>query len=284
MKAIFNPLTCIFKHNCFTICFIKNELTVYDSNRVTVTDTSRSLAENLKLTGPALLSYPNVLQTTCKIVTAIITRKHPCQEDLAMEEDADLSDIETTEFDWLVVDSAMDVISGMAVALGLSFADLWKIFEKQVLRYASSGESLERASACGVLAETITGMGEGVTPFTSSMMVVLLKRLGDEDAQTKSNAAYAVGRLVEKSTDDATVTKAYPQILSKLESLFSIMEGRCRDNAAGCISRLILKHRNKVPVAEVLPALVRSGVLPLKEDYEENEPVWKMIVQMCKLC
>ena len=37
-----------------------------------------------------------------------------------------------------------------------------------------------------------------------------------------------------------------------------------------------------MPVAEVLPALVRSGVLPLKEDYEENEPVWKMIVQLCK--
>lgn len=201
---------------------------------------------------------------------------------MALEEEADLSDIETTEFDWLVVDSAMDVISGMAVALGPSFAELWKIFEKQVLRYASSGESLERASACGVLAETITGMGEGVTPFTGSMMQVLLKRLGDEDAQTKSNAAYAVGRLVEKSNDDATVTKAYPQILTRLDPLFSITEGRCRDNAAGCISRLILKHRNNVPVAEVLPALVRSGVLPLKEDYEENEPVWKMIVQLCK--
>jgi len=253
-----------------------------EDDRATVTDTSRSLAENLKLTGPALLSYPDVLQNTVKIVTSIITKKHLCQEDLALEEEADLSDIETTEFDWLVVDSAMDVISGMAVALGPSFAELWKIFEKQVLRYASSGESLERASACGVLAETITGMGEGVTPFTSSMMQVLLKRLGDEDAQTKSNAAYAIGRLVEKSNDDANVVKAYPQILSKLEALFSIIEGRCRDNAAGCISRLILKHRDKVPVAEVLPALVRSGVLPLKEDYEENEPVLKMIVQMYK--
>ena len=199
-----------------------------------------------------------------------------------MEEEADLSDIETTEFDWLVVDAAMDVVSGLAVALGPSFAELWKIFEKQVLRYASGAESLERASACGVLAETITGMGEGVTPFTASMMQILLKRLSDEDAQTKSNAAYAIGRLVEKSGDDATVVKAYPQILSKLEGLFSITEGRCRDNAAGCVSRLILKHKDKVPVAEVLPALVASGVLPLKEDYEENEPVWKMIVEMCK--
>ena len=248
----------------------------------TVTEISRTLAENLKLTGPSLLAYPDVLQKVVQIVTLIVTKKHPCQEELALEEEADLSDIETTEFDWLVVDSAMDVLSGLAAALGPSFAELWKMFEKQVLRYASSGEALERASACGVLAETIKGMGEGVTPFTGSMMQVLLKRLGDEDPQTKSNAAYAVGRLVEMSNDNATVVKAYPQILTKVERLLSIHEGSCRDNAAGCVSRLILKHKDKVPVGDVLPALLESGVLPLKEDYEENEPVWKMVVQMCK--
>ena len=82
----------------------------------------------------------------------------------------------------------------------------------------------------------------------------------------------------------ATVTKAYPQILSKAEGLLSITQGRCRDNAAGCVSRLILKHPERVPVADVLPALISSEVLPLKEDYQENEPVWKMIVLMCELC
>jgi len=111
-------------------------------------------------------------------------------------------------------------------------------------------------------------------------MTVLLKRLGDEDPQTKSNAAYAVGRLVEKSGDDATVLKAYPQILQKLESILRITEARCTDNAAGCVARLVLRHRDKVPVAQVLPALVDGGVLPLKDDYQENEPVWRMIVQL----
>lgn len=188
--------------------------------------------------------------------------------------------MESTELEWLVVDSAMDVISGLAAALGPSFGELWKIFEKQVLRYASGGESLGRASACGVLAEIITGMEGAVTPYTSQMMNVLVKRLSDEDPQTKSNAAYAVGRLVEKSQDDATVLKAYPQILSKLESIFRITECRCQDNGAGCVSRLILKHKNKVPIQQVLPALVDSGILPLQDDYQENEPVWTMIVKL----
>src|SRR5947207_13052756 len=72
----------------------------------------------------------------------------------------------------------------------------------------------------------------------------LLKRRG--------NAAYAVGRFIEKSNGDATMTKTDPQILNRLEPLFSIMEGRGRNSAAGCISRLILKHRDNVPGAEVL--------------------------------
>ncbi|KIX05998.1 uncharacterized protein Z518_03972 [Rhinocladiella mackenziei CBS 650.93] len=250
-----------------------------EEDTATVSEISRALSENLKMTGPGLLSYPDVLTKIVQTVTDLITKKHACQIDMG-EEALDEEDMESTELEWLVVDSAMDVISGLAAALGPSFGELWKIFEKQVLRYASGGESLGRASACGVLAEIITGMEGAVTPYTSQMMTVLLKRLGDEDPQTKSNAAYAIGRLVEKSNDDATVLKAYPQILQKLESVLHITEARCTDNAAGCVSRLILKHKDKVPVSQVLPALVDSGILPLKDDYQENEPVWKMIVQL----
>ena len=196
------------------------------------------------------------------------------------DEDLDDEDLETNELEWIVIDNGMDVISGLAAALGASFAELWKVFGKQVFKYASGPEALGRASACGVMAEVITGMDEAVTPYTSTIMNILLKRLGDEDAQTKSNAAYAIGRLVEKSNDNNTVTKAYPQIMQKLENMLGIKEARCMDNAAGCVSRLILKHKNKVSVEEVLPALVNSGVLPLKEDYQENEPVWNMIISL----
>ncbi|KAK4946895.1 hypothetical protein LTR10_014037 [Elasticomyces elasticus] len=248
-----------------------------EDDTATVSEICKCLSENLKLTGPSLLSYNDCLSRIVQTVTELITKKHACQVDM---DDVDEEDMESTELEWLVVDSAMDVISGLAAALGPNFGELWKIFEKQVLRYASGGESLGRASACGVLAEIITGMEGAVTPYTAQMMNVLLKRLGDEDAQTKSNAAYAVGRLVEKSNDNATVLKAYPQILQKLESILHITEARCTDNAAGCLARLILKHKDKVPVPQVLPALIDSGILPLKEDYQENEPVWTMIVQL----
>ena len=250
-------------------------------HRTIVTEISRAIAENLKLTGPALLVGDGVLKKTVETVEALISRKHVCQMDLDEEAATlDIEDMETTEYDWIAIDSAMDIIAGLAVALGSSFTEIWPQFEKRVYNYASSGESLERASACGVLAEVITGLDGAVTPYTSKMMTILLKRLSDEDAQTKSNAAYAVGRLVEKSNDDATNLKAYPTIIQKLEGLLGIKQCRCMDNAAGCIARLILKHRDKAYVPDVLPALVNSGVLPLKEDYQENEPVWKMIVTL----
>ena len=247
-----------------------------------MSEISKSIAANLKLTGPALLSHnPEHVQKLLATITALITQKHPCQEELTLEaEDADLSDMETTEFDWLVVDTGMDVIGGLAVALGPGFTEVWKMFEKTVLKYATGSEALERATATGVLAEIINGMASAVTPETGKLMQLLLKRLGDEDPQTKSNAAYAVGRLVEKSDDDTTILKAYPQILGKLEGLLDTEEARCKDNAAGCASRMIMKHKSDVPVQQILQGLI--GILPLENDYEENEPVFQMIVQLCK--
>lgn len=235
------------------------------------------ISENLKMTGPNLLSYSDVLPKVIKTTSALINKEHECQQGLD-DEDLAGDDLESTELEWLVVDNAMDIISGLAAALGADFGEVWKVFEKRVLRYASGGESLGRASACGVLAEIITGMEDAVTPYTSTILNVLLKRLSDEDPQTKSNAAYAVGRLVEKSNDTNTINKAYPTILQKLENMLGIQEARTMDNAAGCVARLIIKNKDKVPVSDVLPALVNSGVLPLKQDYQENEPVWKMIV------
>ncbi|RMD44071.1 hypothetical protein DV735_g1063, partial [Chaetothyriales sp. CBS 134920] len=252
-----------------------------EDDPATTSEISRILAENLKLTGPNLLSYPEVLQKICQTVTNIITKKHPCQTGMD-DEDLDDEDLESNELEWVVIDNGIDVISGLAAALGGSFAELWKIFEKQVLKFASGPEATSRASACGVLAEVITGMEGAVTPYTTTLLTILLKRLSDEDAQTKSNAAYAIGRLVEKSNDNNTILKAYPQILSKLEGVLGIKEARCRDNAAGCVARLILKHKDRVPVADVLPALVKSGVLPLEDDYQENEPVWTMIINLYK--
>lgn len=235
------------------------------------------MSENLRYCGPSLIADESTLHNIIQIITDIITKKHLCQLEYGDEAfDAE----ETSEFDWVVIDTALDVVSGLAVALGPSFAELWKVFEKTILRYASSSESLERATAVGVLAECINGMGAAVTPFTNSFLRLLVHRLADEDPQTKSNAAYAIGRLIERSEASNILLKEYPIILTRLEPCVEMNVSRLQDNASGCLSRMILKHRESVPIKDVLPVLV--NILPLKNDYEENDPVYRMICQMCK--
>ncbi|KAJ5484178.1 hypothetical protein N7539_005974 [Penicillium diatomitis] len=251
-----------------------------EDDRATVADINRNMAENLRYCGPSLIANETVLHNVIQMVTDIITKQHPCQMEFGPEEETLEAGEETSEFDWVVVDTALDVVSGMAAALGESFAELWKVFEKTILRYASSTESLERATAVGVLAECTNGMGAAVTPFTGSFLKLLLHRLGDEDTQTRSNAAYAVGRLVERSNADAEIVKAFPTIFGHLESCLQMNVSRLQDNATGCVSRMILRHREHVPTKDVLPVLV--NILPLKNDFEENDPLYRMICQMYK--
>ncbi|KAK2761577.1 hypothetical protein FQN54_001405 [Arachnomyces sp. PD_36] len=250
-----------------------------EEDRVCVSDINRNLAENLKYCGPSLIADAGTVEKIITLVTTIVNKEHPCQQDFGpTEEDQEVLE-ETSEFDWVVIDTALDVVSGLAAALGETFTEVWQIFQKIVFRFAGSSEAIERATAVGVIAECVTGMGSAVTPHTETFLKVLMHRLGDEDLQTKSNAAYAIGRLCEK-TDNNQITGSYPAILSKLESCLHIQECRLPDNSAGCLSRMIMKHPDHVPVADVLPELVK--VLPLKTDFDENLPVYQMICQLYK--
>ena len=213
-------------------------------------------------------------------LVSIITKRHPCQQDLGDEADEDILE-ESSEYDWLVIETALDVVTCLSVALGPDFAELWKVFEKPILKYASSQESTERSAAVGSIAECIGNMGEACTPYTSGLLKLLIHRLSDEDPETKSNAVYGLGLLCEKSNNEQEILKSYMNIFQKLEPLLDDQgQARLLDNTAGCVSRMISRHPNNIPISEVLPRLVQ--LLPLREDYEENKPIFKMVVQLCE--
>lgn len=212
---------------------------------------------------------------------SIITKRHPCQQDLGDEDDGDILE-ESSEYDWLLIETAMEVITCLSVALGPAFGELWKAFEKPVVKYASSHEAVERSAAVGTIAECIGNMEAACTPYTTDLLKLLVHRLSDEDPETKSNAVYGIGLLCEKTTSDAEILGQLPTIFSKIEPLLdSQNQARLLDNTAGCVSRFISKHPDKMPIAEVLPRLLQ--LLPLREDYEENKPIFSMIVKLCKL-
>lgn len=247
----------------------------------TVTDICRDLGATLKLTGPAILVNQNgtVIPQLTNHLIAILTKRHPCQQDLGDELDEALD--ESSEYDWLVIEVALDCVTCLSAALGESFAELWKIFEKPIMKYASGQESVERSNSVGSMADCIGNMGAAVTPFTTTLMKLLVHRLSDEDPETRSNAAYAVGMLCEKSNDVQEILKNFPTIFTKLEPmLHEQQQARMLDNAAGCISRMIMRHPEHVPLQQVLPRLVE--LLPLREDFDENQPVYTMLMKLCK--
>lgn len=212
---------------------------------------------------------------------AIITKRHPCQQDLGDDDDGDVLD-ESSEYDWLVIETAMEVITCVSVALGPAFGELWKAFAKPIVKYASSQESIERSAAVGTIAECVGNMGEACTQYTTELLKLLVHRLSDEDPETKSNAVYGIGLLCEKTTNDAEILASLETICNKLEPLLdSQNQARLLDNTAGCLSRIISKYPEKMPIAVVLPRLI--PLLPLREDYEENKPIFSMIVKLCKL-
>lgn len=112
---------------------------------------------------------------------------------------------------------------------------------------------------------------------------LIMHRLSDEDAKTRSHAAYAMGMLALKTNDKQEIINAYPEIFQKLEPLLEGIAGsnaRTRDNAAGCIARMISAAPQAVNLEDALPALLK--VLPLKDDYEENDPIYEMLIPLCK--
>ncbi|RKF60104.1 putative importin subunit beta-4 [Erysiphe neolycopersici] len=247
-----------------------------ETNRAVVTDINRNVAATLKLCGPAILTQGNFTERTITSCTAIITKSHPCQQDLGDDGDvAGLAYEESSEYDWLVIDTALDVIIGLSKAIGGQFSEAWKIFQKPIMRFASSQVNYERSAAVGVIAECIANMGETISPYTKTILTLLLHRLSDEDAETKSNAAFAIGQLIYHSNASSEYLSAFPTIFTKLEPLLTNRDSRSMDNAVGCICRMIMSDIDQVPLQDVLPAII--DLLPLKEDYEENSPVYNCI-------
>ncbi|KAH7129899.1 armadillo-type protein [Dactylonectria estremocensis] len=250
-----------------------------DSERSVVTDINRNVAATLKACGPAVLvAKDGMLQEVVSVVGLIITRSHPCQQDLGDEEEEQEVDEGSSEYDWLVIDTALDVVVGLAAVLGPAFGELWKIFEKPILRLASSTEDLHRSTAVGTIAEITKYAGEAVTPFTESLGQALVRRLGDPDPLAKSNAAYAIGLVVLNSADTAKTFPMYPLLWEKLEPLLTVNEMRMTDNVAGSLCRMMTKNPDNGFVAQALPAIV--NVLPLTEDFEENAPIYQCIYKL----
>lgn len=122
-------------------------------------------------------------------------------------------------------------------------------------------------------------MEASVTPSTQPLLELFYRALSDDEAEVQSNAAFAVGLLVEHSEID--LSAQYLHLLAALRPLFvvapeaSTAKLNARDNAAGAVARLILRNPAAIPLDQVLPVFIDA--LPLKNDFLENQPVFRTL-------
>jgi importin-4 len=119
-----------------------------------------------------------------------------------------------------------------------------------------------------------------LTHNSQELRAILMEAIKDTEPEVRSNAAFALGVLVENS--DVVWTKEdFEAILFRLRPFFQVPEGapkaafNARDNAAGAVSRIILANASLVPLDTVLPVLYSA--LPLEHDPLENRPLFRAL-------
>ncbi|CAG8690182.1 1184_t:CDS:10, partial [Ambispora leptoticha] len=236
-----------------------------EESRMVVVQICQELTESLKICGPAIIAeYVDQIANQCLL---ILQKKALCQQDQEDEEGI-LDEDEAAEHDALLISACSDLVAAMALALGPDFVQYFKKRSKPVS---------DRSMAIGCLGECVLGLKSAVTEFTEQLLTLFMKALADEDDEVRSNAAYSIGLLCQHTT--VNITPQYNNILAALHPLFvKKSTTNVTDNACGAVCRMMLVHPEAIPIDQVLPVLIQT--LPLKKDYQENEPVYQCIFQL----
>ncbi|KXS17792.1 ARM repeat-containing protein [Gonapodya prolifera JEL478] len=254
-----------------------------EEDRMCVIQLGQDFAECLKIVGPILID--GFQEKLLAQILLILNRNHICQLDIDGEvnsaKDASPDEDEQAEYDALTISSASDMLGAMARATGPAFGQAMPTILPQIAKYYKpTRSSSDRSMAVGCMGEITDGLKNGVTPYAVAMLDLLVKALEDEEEDVRSNAIWATGLVLYNAESD--LTQLYPLVLQKMQKLFDPESvTNQRDNACGALARMILKAPNAVPVDQALPILV--GALPLKRDFEENEPVFQALFSLFRV-
>ncbi|KAK4518253.1 uncharacterized protein ATC70_001605 [Mucor velutinosus] len=257
-----------------TIIPMTLELWKEEDDRSVVAQTCQEFVTALRLMGPVLIA--DGLEDISENLLEIFQKKSICQQAFDDgdydEEDDDL------ESESLLITSAGDLVAVLCETVGPNYANYFAVYMPLISKYYKPTKTQsERAMAVGCLGECIGGLKSAITPYTERLMQIFVKACSDEDELVRSNAAFALGCLAFHTEVD--LSSHYPELLTALSPLFSNQTlPNTIDNAAGAVARLILARPNAVPLDQVLPTF--TNALPLKADFEENQPVFDCIFQL----
>ncbi|XP_074616822.1 importin-4-like isoform X2 [Acropora palmata] len=247
-----------------------------DKDRSVSMATLQSLNEVLKSVKSLIVDehgYPDGIANAARTV---LMQKTACQQ--GDDEDVDDSD-QQAEYDAMLIEYAGDVLPSLASAIGgAAFAPYFAGFLPLLLKKTRKSCPVpDKSFAIGTISEILLNMGHAIVPFVQPLFPVFMTSLKDEDDEVKSNTIYGLGLLAFFGGDIIL-----PHYQTILETLFVILSQnqppRVVDNICGAVSRMMMANRNSLPLEKVFPGLLQC--LPLKEDFEENDPVYSCIIEL----
>ncbi|XP_020631239.1 importin-4-like [Orbicella faveolata] len=247
-----------------------------DKDRSVAMATLQSLNEVLKAVKSLIVDEQGHPDAIANAARSVLMQKTACQQ--GDDDDIDDSD-QQAEFDAMLIEYAGDILPSLATAVGGQiFAPYFAGFLPLLLKKTRKSCSVsDKSFAIGTISEVLLAMAHAIVPFVQHLFPVFMTSLKDEDDEVRSNAIYGLGLLAFYGGD--LITPHYQTIL---EALFVILSQnqppRVVDNICGAVSRMVMANRNSLPLEKVFPGLLQC--LPLKEDFEENHPVYSCIMEL----
>ncbi|CAH3171023.1 unnamed protein product [Porites lobata] len=247
-----------------------------DKDRSVAMATLQSLNEVLKSVKSLIIDEQGHPDAIANAARTVLTQKTACQQ--GEDDDIDDSD-QQAEFDAMLIEYAGDILPSLATAVGgPTFAPYFAGFLPLLLKKTrKSCPVSDKSFAIGTISEILLAMGHAIAPFVQPLFPVFMTSLKDEDDEVRSNTIYGLGLLAFYGGDIML-----PHYQNVLESLFVILSQnqppRVVDNICGAVCRMIMANRNSIPLEKVFPGILQC--LPLKEDFDENHPVYSCIIEL----
>jgi len=245
-----------------------------ESDKAVATAICETLNNLINFLGPGAIDtfITNLIET----VKNTISRIPPDSVDLEDDEEMNMFD-EDEESLYLFIEACAVVVS-IARAYRSYFMEFFDIIEMLDKLYMNPSPNFSfRFEASGSIAEIIQFIGPNVNPKLEYIFDLVQRGLNDQYCFIRSNFAFLAGILCENCGSETF--NYYNLILKGVSPLFQEDEEmKVRDNAVGCIARLIIANSNNFPFQEVLPTFF--SCLPLVQDMDENIPTYTAIAKL----
>jgi len=229
-----------------------------------------AMTELLKQCKAAVTEIPG----HCEMIVGCVQKimKGECaSQDTEAEEGGDEEEAEQDE---MLFEYAGEVLPNLGRALtppvfAPYFTGLLPLLLKKTKKQCSVAE---RSFAIGAIADSVEPLAGVLDPFLPHLMPVFMELTRDEEEDCRNNAVYGLGELI--LWGGAIMEQHYTSILATLSQLLQAeSSSRVVDQIVGAVARAVVANINKIPVAEVVSAVLAN--LPLKEDMDEYDVVFK---------